>query len=181
MKRRALLLTGIGLTALLALGVAGERLFLVDQMGVLAGNKAPGFTARLLSDKEVHFPKDYAGKLVLLDFWATWCPPCRGELPHIREAHKKLPTDRFAVVSVSLDASRQRTPEFVKEFVQKENMAWDHVYDATSAVAEAYGVRGIPAPFLIDADTGEVVAMGEALFGPRMPETIAKFLEKKRK
>jgi thiol-disulfide isomerase/thioredoxin len=73
---------------------------------VAKGQKAPAFQTKTVDGKTVNFPADYKGKLVLLDFWATWCPPCRAELPNVISAYNQYHDKGFEIVSVSLDQPR---------------------------------------------------------------------------
>ncbi len=145
-----------------------------------AGSKAPSFTAKAIDDKTINFPADYKGKLVLVDFWATWCPPCRGEVPHLVEAYKELKGKNFAMIGVSLDKSRRRTVQQVKKFTEKSGMGWPQIYETGSGIASQYNVSSIPAPFLIDADTGKVVADGGTLRGANLTKTIKRYLKSKK-
>ncbi len=108
--------------------------------------------------------KDYAlsqlkGKVVLLDFWASWCGPCRRENPHVVEIYNKYNKKGFEVFSVSLDRSGDRWEDAIK----KDKLAWPyHVSDLKhwqSLPAKTYGVRGIPRTFLIDRE-GNIAAIG---------------------
>ena len=128
--------------------------------GVRAG-MAPAFQAKTLTGREVSFPKDYRGKLVLLDFWATWCPPCLVEFPHVRSAYERFKDQGFEVVGVSLDAPNGISAETVRGFLNQNNAPWENIYEGVIRLASAYRVVGIPATFLVDGDTGVVLAQGE--------------------
>ncbi len=128
------------------------------------GDAAPDFTGTTLDGKPFRF-SDLKGKVVLLDFWATWCSPCLAEVPNIKKAVDRFGRDgRFAVVGISLDTS----DETAKTMVEKFGMNWPNLVlgpAEENPVAKLFGVSGIPAMFLIDAE-GRVVARdlrGEAL------------------
>jgi peroxiredoxin len=93
---------------------------------------------------------DLQGKVVLLDFWATWCVPCREALPHIREVAKKFQGQPLVILSVSLDSDEQKW----KDFIGKNEMTWPQYRDGgfTGPVAKIFGVNAIPHTFTIDAD-----------------------------
>jgi thiol-disulfide isomerase/thioredoxin len=93
---------------------------------------------------------DLAGKVVLIDFWATWCGPCREALPHMREIAKKFQGQPLVVLSVSLDSDEEKW----KDFVAKNEMTWLQYRDGgfTGSIAKMFGVEAIPHTFTIDAD-----------------------------
>jgi thiol-disulfide isomerase/thioredoxin len=93
---------------------------------------------------------ELAGKVVLIDFWATWCGPCREALPHIRDIAKKFSGQPLVILSVSLDSDETKW----KEFVAKNQMTWAQYRDGgfSGPLATHFGVRAIPATFTIDAD-----------------------------
>jgi thiol-disulfide isomerase/thioredoxin len=110
---------------------------------------APPF-AVTTTDGKVIAMDDLQGKVVLLDFWATWCEPCREAMPHIRNVAKKFQGQPLVVLSVSLDTDEQKW----KAYVAKNEMTWPQYRDGgfTGPVAKMFGVTAIPHTFTIDAD-----------------------------
>jgi thiol-disulfide isomerase/thioredoxin len=109
---------------------------------------APPFAVTTLDGHRVSMD-DLAGKVVLLDFWATWCQPCREALPHIRNVAKKFQGQPLVILSVSLDTDEQKW----KDFVAKNEMTWPQYRDAgfTGQIAKMFGVNAIPHTFTIDS------------------------------
>ena len=119
---------------------------------VSVGKPAPEVESITLEGKKVKL-SDYKGKVVLLDIWATWCPPCRAMIPHERELVKKMAKKPFVLVSVSADDEK----DALVKFLEKEPMPWVHWWDsgAESPVLKKYRVRAFPTLYLID-HTGEI-------------------------
>jgi len=117
--------------------------------------------------------KNLKGKVVLVDFWATWCGPCIGEIPNIIEAHKKYSRQGFTVIGVSLD----RDDDDITKFVDARKLPWKSInIEDSKKLAEKYDVRSIPYPVLVGRD-GRIVSMRargpqlERLLERLMPET----------
>ena len=110
---------------------------------------APPFAVTTLDGKHISLD-DLQGKVVLIDFWATWCAPCREALPHVKEIAKKFDGQPLMVLSVSVDSDEQKW----KEFVAQNEMTWPQYFDRGFAgpVAKSFGVQAIPHTFTIDAD-----------------------------
>ncbi len=119
------------------------------------GRKAPDFTLDNTDGKPVQFSSQL-GKYVLLDFWASWCGPCRKENPNVVKAYQTYKDKGFDVFGVSLDKEKE---PWLKA-IEKDNLTWTHVSDLLywqSAPAALYGVRAIPANYLIDPN-GVIIA-----------------------
>jgi thiol-disulfide isomerase/thioredoxin len=110
---------------------------------------APPFAVDTLDGQRISMD-DLTGKVVLIDFWATWCGPCREAMPHIREIARKFQGQPLVVLSVSLDSNEGKW----KEFISKNGMTWLHYRDGafTGSIANLFGVKAIPHTFTIDAD-----------------------------
>jgi cytochrome c biogenesis protein CcmG/thiol:disulfide interchange protein DsbE len=106
---------------------------------------APDFTLQTLDGEEITLSK-LKGKAILLDFWATWCGPCRESVPHLVEFYKSYQDQGFEVIGLSLDKSN---PEAVRAFVKSFNIPYPIVV-APDEVVRNYGVTGLPTTFLID-------------------------------
>jgi peroxiredoxin len=110
---------------------------------------APAFAVTTTDGQRISMD-DLTGKVVLIDFWATWCGPCREALPHMREIVKKFQGQPLVVLSVSLDGDEHKW----SEFVAKNEMTWPQYRDGgfTGPIAKMFGVEAIPHTFTIDAD-----------------------------
>ncbi len=116
------------------------------------------FTVNDLTGKPLTLA-DYKGKVVLVDFWATWCPPCREEIPNVVSAFEKFKGQGFEVVSISLDEEDGRAK--LDAFIRKNKMNWRHVFDGKgwgAEVAKLYGIRAIPFMMLVGRD-GKIAAV----------------------
>lgn len=112
------------------------------------GQNAPAITLKDFSGTEYTLDQ-FKGKLVLLDFWASWCPPCRSSIPKLEEIHAAYSDrDDFLVVGINLD----QIPTQAEQFIRDHNIGYLTLQGGSSTVSQDYGVRGIPAFFLIDAD-----------------------------
>ena len=113
------------------------------------GRVAPNFRMKTLDGQTVTL-ESLTGKVVLIDFWATWCGPCREALPHVKEIARKFQGQPFVVVSISMDRDEAKW----KDFVGQNGMTWLQYRDGyfTGPIATLFAVTAIPATFTIDAD-----------------------------
>jgi thiol-disulfide isomerase/thioredoxin len=117
--------------------------------------------------------EDYREKVVLIDFWATWCPPCVAELPNLKAVYERHHADGLELVSVSLD----QEPDVLKRFLLKAPLPWPQIFfdepdkrGWDNPLAVRYGVRAIPSLMLVDGE-GKLQAVG--LRGPMIEQTVA--------
>jgi len=138
------------------------------------GNTAPDFTQNNVDDKPVSL-SDYRGKYLLVDFWASWCHPCRGENPNLVKAYAKYAKDGFEILGVSLDD--QLTKEAWFKAIETDGLTWTNVSDLkgwNNQAAQLYGVRAVPTNYLIDPK-GKIVAKN--LRGEELNKKLAELFD----
>ncbi|WP_341837218.1 redoxin domain-containing protein [Chitinophaga pollutisoli] len=137
------------------------------------GKVAPEFTQNDTLDKPVSL-RDFRGKYVLIDFWASWCVPCRHENPAVVKAFQQFKDKNFTVLGVSLDRQGQKD-KWLKA-IHDDNLTWTHVSDLNwwdNAVSRQYDIRSIPANFLLDPQ-GRII--GKNLRGEELEKKLAEVL-----
>src|SRR3989338_5916455 len=119
----------------------------------LEGSKmAADFNLPDLSGKIVKL-SDYKGKVVFLHFWATWCPPCRGEMPYLQALYVKLKAKKFEILAVAMDREGKRV---VEPFIKKGKYTFKVLLDPKGVVSSPYAIVGIPTTFILDRN-GRIV------------------------
>jgi thiol-disulfide isomerase/thioredoxin len=162
---------------------AGDILASLDQQAgaqkiqdaLAIGTPFPDFTEKDLDSKPISVAA-FKGKVVLVDFWATWCGPCRGELPNVIATYQKHHADGFEIIGVSLDSDRDKLDSFLK---QTEGMTWPQFFDGQgwhNQLAVKYGVEAIPFAMLVGPD-GKII--GKSLRGEELEDAVANALAKK--
>ena len=126
----------------------------------VVGDIAPDFELPTLDGEQVRLSA-LRGKVVLLNFWATWCGPCRKEIPHLQRLHEMYPEDRFALIGVT-----DEKPEEVRQFIDERGITYPSLVDKSHEVLHLYGVTGIPMTVAIGPD-GKIAAMQEGWAGER--------------
>ena len=122
---------------------------------VEVGSEAPDFVARDLQGRRVAL-RDLRGEVVMLNIWATWCPPCREEMPSMQRLHERLGPQGLRVVAVSIDAALGDTDAAgraggdVREFVEEHGLTFDVWHEPSGEIQRIYRTSGVPESFVID-------------------------------
>jgi thiol-disulfide isomerase/thioredoxin len=136
----------------------------------MEGKAAPDFTVRDLAGKETRL-SDLKGKVALVNFWATWCPPCREEVPSMAELNRLMAGKPFQMLAISIDEGGK---EAVEAFFRQANTSLPAYLDSNGTIGKMYGITGVPETFVIDRN-GVII---KKLIGPldwTAPEVV-KFL-----
>ena len=144
----------------------------IDLIG--AGSRAPDFQAVNLRTNHPASLADYAGKVVLLNIWATWCDPCRLEMPSMEKLSERLTGADFRVVAVSVDKDG---PEVVMKFVNDLGLHFDILHDKTGAIQGTLQTTGVPESFVLDRN-GVIIkkVIGAETWDSPVNETLIRHL-----
>ncbi len=121
------------------------------------GQPAPSITLKYAQQQNVL--SDYKGSVVYLDFWASWCKPCRRSFPWMNDMHQKYANQGLKVVAINLDAE----PDLIAQFLDKVPAKFPIAFDAEGTTAETYEVMGMPSSYLIDRN-GVLRAIHQGFF-----------------
>jgi len=139
----------------------------------LMGKPAPAFTVRDLAGKR-HSIADYRGKVVLINIWATWCPPCREEMKPLRELYLRYRDRGFTILAVSVD----KKPKAVRAFVKKLPLPFPVLSDPDGDVASLYRVFAYPTSFIVGRDgrIADIITGAREWLDPEFTAELEKLL-----
>jgi alkyl hydroperoxide reductase subunit AhpC len=138
------------------------------------GAPAISIAATSYQGRKIRFPQDYKGKVVLIDFWAAWCNPCRMEMPNVIKTYEELHKKGFEIIGVSLDNEREKFQGYLRD---NSKMEWPQLYDGKywmSEYAKLYAVNSIPATFLVDK---KGIIRFKNVRGEKLREAVMKLLD----
>ncbi len=141
------------------------------------GHKVPSFIAQTIDGKTVHFPEDYKGKKVLLQFWASWCADCQHEMPNLAANYAKFHPLGLEALGISVD--KPDSLDLMKEYMQSVKMTWPQIYEGKywkSSIVLQYDCGSIPGALLVDGTTGEVLANSDDVLAARLAPTLQKYV-----
>jgi len=166
------IVAGIGMTAVFGIVLALKLHSEINLVGV--GSRAPEFQAVHLSTGRPASLADYRGKVVLLNVWATWCLPCRIEMPSLQRLQRQLAGTDFRLVSVSIDKDDSTV---VRKFADELGLTFEILHDRPGTIQERYQTTGVPESFVIDRD-GVIVkkVIGPAEWDSPVNETLLRRL-----
>ena len=133
------------------------------------GKPALDFQVTDLKGEEISL-ENYRGQVVLLDFWATWCPPCIAEIPNVKKTYEKYKDQNFQIIGISLDKSK----EPLEKYIEKKELSWRQYWDNTGKISNLYKVQAIPSTFLID---GAGIIRKTSLRGHALEHAVAELVK----
>lgn len=144
----------------------------IAKRGIQAGSPAPDFQLENMSGKMVKL-SDYKGKTVILNFWATWCPPCKTEMPYIEDFYIKNKDKNVIVLAINL-TNLEKNKNDIQQFINDHHLTFPVLLDGKGKVAKVYQNLTIPTTFIIDK-TGRIV---QKIVGPTNRGTLESLVRK---
>jgi len=131
----------LGLALVMFLAACGQEVH-----PPMVGDQAPAFSLNRLGGQPLHFPEDFKDKIVAIQFWADWCPPCLSEMTNLAPIYAQYRKQGLVILAINLRQSRPAVAKLVAEL----NLPYDIALDSTGKVAEQYAVQALPTSFIVD-------------------------------
>ncbi|MED3551866.1 redoxin domain-containing protein [Cytobacillus praedii] len=141
------------------------------EVGLQEGNKAPDFQLKTLNDTDVTL-SDLQGKKVFLNFWATWCPPCKAEIPHMQDFYESRNKTEVEILAVNLTTS-EKNPGKIRDFVTERSVTFPVLLDQEGEIGDQYRALTIPTSYLIDSNG----IVRKKIVGPMDKEMMEQLIE----
>ncbi|WP_232426252.1 redoxin domain-containing protein [Cytobacillus praedii] len=141
------------------------------EVGLQEGNKAPDFQLKTLNDTDVKL-SDLQGKKVFLNFWATWCPPCKAEIPHMQDFYESRNKTEVEILAVNLTTS-EKNPGKIRDFVTERSVTFPVLLDQEGEIGDQYRALTIPTSYLIDSNG----IVRKKIVGPMDKEMMEQLIE----
>jgi len=136
------------IVAVMAIALGAASYFMRDQLfPVTVGAQAPDFKANVLGTKQIKTMADYKGQVVLLNVWATWCGPCKEEIPSLEKLYKEYGPNGLKLVAVSIDD--YVSEDSIRAFAKNFGVTFEVLHDSTHAIERTYQTTGYPETFII--------------------------------
>lgn len=136
------------IVAVMGLGLLAASHYMKDELfPVTIGSSAPDFRAKVLGESRYKTLADYKGQVVLLNVWATWCPPCQAELPSLQRLYQAYGDKGLKLVAVSIDD--YVTEDSIRAFAKNFGITFEILHDSTHAIERIYQTTGYPESFVI--------------------------------
>lgn len=153
------------------INTTGTKIAEIAEIGLQEGNKAPDFQLKTLNGNDVKL-SDLQGTKVILNFWATWCPPCKAEIPHMQDFYESRNKTEVEILAVNLTASEKNLGN-IKEFVRDRNVTFPVLLDQDGDVGDQFRALTIPTSYLIDSNG----IVRKKIIGPMDKEMMNQLIE----
>jgi peroxiredoxin len=156
--------------ALLALLLLGQVVFLASQSSAAENPPASNFSLKTLAGTEVSLDQ-HRGKYLLINFWATWCGPCKIEMPSLQALYTRFKSEKFELLAISNDMFGEKV---VRPYIEANNLDFPVLLDQNLKVSHKYGVVTLPTSFLVDPE-GKIIGVLNGAINWEDPETLLYF------